>query len=80
MPETVERPYDTKLVELFEAHGVSFVAVTQQFNTTTLTCAPRAPWRRSALSFTDGRIPETQCIHAGAVRAHSKNETPKKAR
>ena len=24
-----------KLVELFEAHGVSFVAVTQQFNTTT---------------------------------------------
>jgi DNA invertase Pin-like site-specific DNA recombinase len=26
-----------KLVELFEAHGVSFVAVTQQFNTTTST-------------------------------------------
>jgi site-specific DNA recombinase len=24
-----------KLVELFEAHGVAFVAVTQQFNTTT---------------------------------------------
>ena len=24
-----------KLVELFEAHGVSFVSVTQQFNTTT---------------------------------------------
>jgi len=24
-----------KLVEVFEAHGVSFVAVTQQFNTTT---------------------------------------------
>ncbi|GBG16032.1 uncharacterized protein NMK_3656 [Novimethylophilus kurashikiensis] len=25
----------TKLVELFDAHGVSFVLVTQQFNTTT---------------------------------------------
>ena len=25
-----------KLVELFDAHGVSFVSVTQQFNTTTL--------------------------------------------
>ena len=24
-----------KLVELFDAHGVSFVSVTQQFNTTT---------------------------------------------
>ena len=26
---------DAKLVELFDAHGVSFVSVTQQFNTTT---------------------------------------------
>jgi site-specific DNA recombinase len=29
-----------KLVELFEAHGVSFVAVTQQFNTTTRLAGP----------------------------------------
>jgi hypothetical protein len=30
-----------KLVELFEGHGVSFVSVTQQFNTTTSPMKPR---------------------------------------
>jgi site-specific DNA recombinase len=38
-----------KLVELFEAHGVSFVSVTQQFNTTTsmgrLTRTAQSRWR-----------------------------------
>ena len=38
-----------KLVETFDAHGVSFVSVTQSFNTTTsmgrLTTAPLPSWR-----------------------------------
>jgi site-specific DNA recombinase len=35
-----------KMVEVFDARGVSFVAVTQQFNTTTRCTFGAVAWRR----------------------------------
>jgi DNA invertase Pin-like site-specific DNA recombinase len=44
-----------KLVELFDAHQVSFVSVTQAFNTTSSMCTPSAPVRQNA-GFHERRI------------------------
>src|SRR5260370_11174059 len=41
-----------KLVGLFDAHGVSFVSVTQQFNTTIPTPPPPAPTPKQKLNQT----------------------------
>jgi DNA invertase Pin-like site-specific DNA recombinase len=43
-----------KLVELFDAHDVSFVSVIQQFNTTTLSCCNGERRLRETLATPDG--------------------------
>ena len=54
-----------KLVELFDAHGVSFVSVTQQFNTTTsmgrLTLNVLLSFAQFEREVTSERIPGQDC-------------------
>ena len=77
-----------KLVELFDAHGVSFVSVTQQFNTTTsmgrLTLNVLLSFAFSrALSLSRRRLASSPwmspgaCWNAGAWRCTSKNGATK---
>jgi site-specific DNA recombinase len=60
-----------KLVELFDAHGVSFVSVTQQFNTTTCFCPSPSSRGRSLPSASATRLlPQNERAFGSAVLFH----------